>query len=421
VQTPTVAATDRASAADVTMSSRAFGRVPALDGLRGIAILLVLAHHFALYTLEPPSADAWWKPIFTLAEFGWVGVDLFFVLSGFLITTILWRAKEREHFFRDFYARRALRIFPLYFGCLVLFTGVLPWLAPENLRLQAWAQQSAWYWSYTVNFLLARNNDWSASSGQGLEHFWSLAVEEQFYLLWPMAVYRLRRRALILTTVGCGLVSIGLRLALLTSGHAMAAYVLMPARMDALAAGALVALLATKPGLLRRLRTHAALVGAVAAIALMYLLLTRGTFWGDVTVETIGFACIAAASAAILVGALTFDPLSRICEIRVLRFFGQYSYGLYVLHHPLLLLLPATAVTTMFLGYVDSTVAARALAVLSLGGLSIAAAIASWHLWERPFLRMQVRFRGRGDGTERVGDAHVATTRTKLDSQPQRG
>ena len=368
-------------------------RVPALDGVRGVAILLVLAHHFAVHAVPKP-ATGWWRAAHTVAaDYGWMGVDLFFVLSGFLITTILWQTRDRDGFFRSFYARRALRIFPLYFAFLAVVIGVLPLLAPQNPRLQAWAQQAPWYSTYTINFLLARNNAWSGSSEQGLEHFWSLAVEEQFYLLWPVAVYCLRRQTLIFLAVACGLTSIAVRLALLTSGHAMAAYVLMPARMDALAAGALVALLATAPERLRQMRAYAVPVGVAATIVLSGLLLTRGPFWsGDVAVQTIGFTLIAAACAGLLIGAVTIGPVSRVHATPVLRFFGRYSYGLYVFHHPLLFLVPSMAGTVTALGYEPSASAARVVAIVAAGALSLAAAMASYHLLEQPFLRMNTRF-----------------------------
>src|SRR2546427_5689081 len=122
-----------------------------------------------------------------------MGVDLFFVLSGFLITGILLDTKGSRHYLRQFHARRVLRIFPLYYAALALFLILLPMLLPGDRVLRDLTADSVWYWTYLYNVKVAAAGFTSSSA---LGHFWSLAVEEQFYLIWPIVVLYLARRHL---------------------------------------------------------------------------------------------------------------------------------------------------------------------------------------------------------------------------------
>lgn len=151
-----------------------------LDGLRGFAILLVLCSH--LVSLPPggrsPFVD---RLVGMILGLGWVGVDLFFVLSGFLITGILVQSRGGPHYFRNFYARRSLRIFPLYYLFLAIATFISPLLlSPESILTLP--KEHAWvYWLYLSNF--------GGKPSEAFAHTWSLAVEEQFYLVWPAIVF----------------------------------------------------------------------------------------------------------------------------------------------------------------------------------------------------------------------------------------
>src|SRR5690349_12365341 len=164
-------------------------RLPALDGLRGLAVLGVLiVHAKILLNTAPPFENA----LRTLSEFGAYGVDLFFVLSGFLITGILLDTRDSANYFRTFYARRFLRLFPIYYGYLLVIALVLPALHHAvRTSMEDYGGSWGWYLAYLSN--------WKAGHGASdpfLGHFWSLAVEEQFYLLWPAMIFLVPRRML---------------------------------------------------------------------------------------------------------------------------------------------------------------------------------------------------------------------------------
>ncbi len=357
-----------------------------------MAIVLVLLSHFTIYGYDRPT-DHIALLAYRAASAGWVGVDLFLVLSGFLITGILFRAKGSRGFFLEFFARRTLRIFPLYFGFLTAAVVVLPHLAPHSVRVAAWVRESPWYWIYAGNIFVAIHG-WSASEAQGLNHFWSLAVEEQFYLLWPVAVFFLNRRQLLGLCAAAAITGVALRVALVGMHIPIAAYVLMPARMDALAAGAIVALALEGPMSRARIGKIAQVMLGVFAVTLLALAVARRTpNPEDPVIATVGFSCLAGFFASLLatIVAPREWPLRSPFRLRIMRAFGTYSYGLYVIHHPLLLLLPPLWVAAWFRLYIPSDLISHLLALTLVFLLCVAAAAASWHLFEQPVLKLRKR------------------------------
>ena len=155
------------------------GHVPALDGVRGIAIAMVLLHHCG------------WPRVF--GEGGWIGVDLFFVLSGYLITGILADTRESVGRGRSFYVRRALRIFPLYYAVLFALFVVAPIVHPISwAQYRALVPEQAWYWTYLSDWRMAFAHPPTVTL---LGHFWTLSIEEQFYWVWPVVIWSLTGRA----------------------------------------------------------------------------------------------------------------------------------------------------------------------------------------------------------------------------------
>ena len=219
--------------------------LPALDGVRGLAVLMVLLFHFVGDV--PPSGSVE-RMIVGVTKYGAFGVELFFVLSGFLITGILYDTHDGRYYFRNFYMRRLLRIFPLYYGVLALVFLVAP-LIPRlrGPTLDYLLDRQAWAWLYAVNIYIARQGEWSFSY---LNHFWSLAIEEHFYFFWPLVVFALARKPRVLITVSLA-IALGAMLARLT-GSLMGlswwtTYTFTPFRLDGLALGAFLAVAARQP------------------------------------------------------------------------------------------------------------------------------------------------------------------------------
>jgi len=208
------------------------GRIPALDGLRGIAILLVLLWHAGFNDPFP----GFWSSVFAFGRLTWSGVDLFFVLSGFLIGGILLDARDSTRYFRTFYVRRAFRILPLY-GVITGLYIFRRLLSPSVIVIPLIS-----YPTFTQNFWMAYFATWG---GAGMAATWSLAVEEQFYLTIPLLVRKLTNARLVwvlaFVVVGAPILR---TLTLINFEHGrFADYVLMPCRADALCLGVLAAVL----------------------------------------------------------------------------------------------------------------------------------------------------------------------------------
>ena len=368
---------------------------PALDGIRGLAVIMVMAHH---WTFLNGSRNPFDQTLTSAMNWGWIGVELFFVLSGFLITGILLDSRGRSHFFRDFYARRTLRIFPLYYAFLFAFLVLPRWLHGQALaerNLLGPDQPSAlWYWTYLSNFLLARKDYYSV-----LGPTWSLAVEEQFYWLWPVVVLLSGRR---LAKVCCWLIglSIAIRLAMALYGAEYPTeYVLMPSHMDGLLVGALVSLRARSAGGMLSLRRPALFAGAVNILVIAvctFVAWRQGkTVREDIWTQTIIYTTIALLGGSILIHAAISSSSTLIGRIfcnPFLRSFGKYSFAIYLFNRPVYLIFSRLSKDwhwPVLLGsHLPEQVATYALCsiiVFVCGWLS-------WHLFEVHFLKLKKFF-----------------------------
>jgi peptidoglycan/LPS O-acetylase OafA/YrhL len=304
--------------------------LPALDGVRAIAILMVIVCHVVIVchtANELPGMTQAQIFFVSVAGLGWMGVDLFFVLSGFLITGVLLDVRNPTNALRNLYARRVLRIVPLYVVFL-LFTM----LAAPALRLSSVEETAKldhtqlWYWTYSMNILVARAN-WGATTLL-VSHLWSLAVEEQFYLLWPVAVLLLSPLAVRRTAVGCIIAAELCRLMFILGGAGgQVNYVLLPSRMDSLAAGAFLACAFRDPALWSRVLRARQGLTFVALLLTLATVLFHDTLDGQSPVaQLVLFPAVVLATVVVSTGANGARWLSG----RTMGFIGRISYGMYV-------------------------------------------------------------------------------------------
>lgn len=373
----------------MSQETQEIGRVAALDGLRGLAILLVIIFHLTLFY---PFAEAEKSLFYMAGGIGWIGVDLFFVLSGFLITGILLDAKGRDKYFTNFFARRTLRIFPIYYFVLLFVFVILPmfgmFYTPELNFVKAY---QPFFWTYLTNwgFVAAGGARYFNTSWLTLVHFWSLAVEEQFYIFWPFVVYFLNRRLFVQACVALFLIALSGRFAIAIFGIPQgAAYTLTPFRIDTLVVGALIAVGVRNQPTRSRLVTLAPWVLLLAAIFTTIVFFLHGGVWfADRWMHTVGFSILALGWGGLLIMCLPeygSRVLNSLFQTSTLRFFGKYSYGLYVLHP---FVLEQYSSSTDFYAQLEipETIAAIAFIVVGIA-LSVVPALLSWHLLEKRFL-----------------------------------
>ncbi|HEU4600866.1 MAG TPA: acyltransferase [Steroidobacteraceae bacterium] len=363
--------------------------ITALDGLRGLAILLVIPHNADILegTLSLPVAAA-----AHIMYAGWIGVQLFFVLSGYLITSNLLDMRSATNYFQTFFARRVLRIFPLYYLVLLLTFVAIPFAGLAPVALQETTHNQFWLWIFLSN--------WTQPYGEnvtGFTHFWSLAVEEQFYLVWPFVIRFVAPRRLIHVCLGLIATAIAVRTGMrLLGADPEAIYTFTICRMDALAIGAAAAVVmrgahardifAQREGQVLWGSFGLLIVGAL--VSKLYAAL-------NVVDQIIGYTILAAGFAGVL--AMAVQPsvqraawLVRALQWRPLISCGRYSYAMYVVHLPLhvyvtkpLLLSTGIAVTpAVAFGY-SVTVAL----------ISFLIGMLSYHAFEKHFLRLKTHFR----------------------------
>jgi peptidoglycan/LPS O-acetylase OafA/YrhL len=325
---------------------------------------LVLLHNTEAFTGSPVSF---------LSSYGWMGVDLFFVLSGFLITGILLDADPHESYFKNFYARRCLRIWPLYFAVLFLMFGLMPLIRPVEAHIILERSSPRWAYPFFLQNFLVRVPT-LASGPLGVT--WSLAVEELFYVFWPFFVRYLSPARLKHIAVLVILFSPLLRLFLATQ------YVYIYSnpfcRLDGLMAGALLALLIRTETFSTARYLNLAWAALFLSAPLAYFSEVLHTTWLTYSMSALG-------SAAVIYLAL-FSPkawLQSALRNRFLAFTGVISYGLYLLHKiPYDLLKAAHYDKHPFFSFLITLVTGYLLAY------------ASWNLLEKPFLKLKRFFGG---------------------------
>ncbi|MGA3210374.1 MAG: acyltransferase [Terriglobales bacterium] len=340
--------------------------IPELDGLRAFAIGAVLFVHcnfgFQSHALEK------------MRSYGWVGVDLFFAISGYLITSILVSSRDQPHYYRNFYARRGLRIWPLYY-LLLLFVFVL------SPHLGLWARQDFdpryIHWEYYVFYV--QNLVYARLGSFALVITWSLCVEEQFYLVWPFAVRLCSRRTLTGVALAVLLLGTPFRMFLHHIDSSMGFFFTFT-RLDPIAAGALAVL---QPKWFR----YTWLAAPWAA-----WLLIHGDF------EYVYFALALTFASVVLYAA---HHENRVLRAAPLRFVGKVSYGVYIFHPIAFAIFWRTPLYSVFQGWPHANLPRMIGQML----FPIPFAVFSWYVYEQPILRLKRFFEAAGTANHETSPA----------------
>lgn len=353
--------------------------VPYLDGVRGLAILLVSAGHI-FYD-------------YYIFQIGWAGLNLFFILSGYLITQRLlhYQVQSIQNYFRNFYVRRVLRIFPLYYGVLIFFLLLLPILTDRfQVAYSELDEIQGCYWLYTSNWNIIANG----LPGQPLFfHFWSLAVEEQFYFIWPVlfiVFYRTRSRYILIAILM--LVSILTRI---TTAYSWHAYLSTLTAAEPLLLGSLISIM-QKEGILAKMNKWLMYGAILSSLFLAFtfiknsdLHITNGLLmkYGYSAIDIIlGFIVC-----SMLVGHLAGLKIRYFFSIRWMKWLGKYSYAIYVFHWIILQTLIfkfESVLTNAHMSHMAAYLIARVGGIILILLLSYC----SYHYYEKYFIGLKRHF-----------------------------
>jgi len=347
---------------------------PGIDGLRGLAVILVLIYHNFFYL--------------KITWYGQFGVDLFFAISGFLITEILLKSISSEKYFTSFYGRRLMRIFPIYYLCLALIFFILP----DQLLLDATLKTSKadqwWFWTYLQNWFYAIHGVLVGTAP--ITHFWTLAVEEQFYLLWPPIIFLVRDLKKLLVICIAILITIN-AIRFFTWLYFMEnidQFSFTLTRCDGILTGSALAVL-KQTGQFKK--------SILLKIAFVILILLNGIYLLIGTVFDLrpnylniaGFTSISIFCTWVLYLTISNSRtiLKKILLIYPLKFFGKYSYGIYVFHFPVMFLLHPT-----FEKWLWPLFGSRIPETLLLIFIEVIIAVIVYHLYEKHFLKLKKFF-----------------------------
>ncbi|WP_146898170.1 acyltransferase family protein [Adhaeribacter aerolatus] len=350
--------------------------VKALDGLRGIAVILVVLYHCFNF-----------NSLHIITKIGWIGVDLFFVLSGFLITGILLDTKHEENSFRNFIGRRTLRIFPLYYFIIFLFFLFTRLTSIPHFELLM--DNQIYFWTYTQNLFFAIEG-WPKGS-EHLNHFWSLAIEEQFYLFWPALILTVNQKNVLRVSFFLILICIVLRNLIPLYPFS---YVFTLTRMDGLLAGGILAILIRENVRLLERIIPALLAISFLAILSIYLF-THSFADNNPLFIKIGYTLFDVFFGSIIIILFSTGKfgtsLRHNLERKFLLFFGKYSYGIYVYHWILFCFLNPRLLnfySKLKIPFIDPQI----LAALTCTLLAIGVSYLSYNLFEKQFLKLKKYF-----------------------------
>jgi len=352
----------------IQLEEKKGGYIPSFDGIRGIGVICVLAAHCF--------------PFINIFQIGWVAMDFFFVLSGFLITGILVDSLEKRNYLKNYLGRRVLRVFPLYYLFLVLMFLVIPNIFPGILDQYAYLEsKQIWFWLYAQNWLFSFEG---FPHKLYMTHLWSMAVEEQFYLFWPILVWLLRGKKLLFFCLLAIPFSIFFRIYGYHWGMVFPfPYVNTLSRMDSLLIGALVFLM---------LRHYKSLLEYLALPVFIYTFLGLGlcifvlkaTYFEKLVPA---YTIVDLLAGSCLVFCLSTGPnwIQQFFSIKAFTYIGRYSYGTYIFHYPIYLVLfekfglQASFPIKVLIGLISIFI-------------SFGLALLSFRYFETPFLKLKKYF-----------------------------
>jgi peptidoglycan/LPS O-acetylase OafA/YrhL len=305
-------------------------RIPQIDGLRAIAILLVITFHYVNNQLVNSASTAG-VFFYRLTSFGWIGVDLFFVISGFLIGSILLLNRKSPKLYKTFYIRRFVRIVPNYYLLIVLFLVIQSspyfrndYFVSGNNVIPSWS-----YFLMIHNFFMARLQN---MGNDALSVTWSIGIEEQFYLIFPLIILTIKEKYLPILLV---LLIISANYFRSLYAHWIPAYVLLPCRMDSISFGILIAWLYTNYDMEQFVQRHKIKLTGIIAIVAIGCLYLFYEYQDLGFIRNTLFALVFACSIVLAIGTPN-SFYSRILSHKILYHIGKISYSLYLFHYLIL-------------------------------------------------------------------------------------
>ena len=341
----------------------AMKHITQLDGLRAFSVFGVIFYHLG----------------YSWASMGWLGVSFFFVLSGFLITRILIKSKGKEHFFSNFYIRRSLRIFPLYYlYIIIVFLDCYYFDVKDTTN---WF----YYVFYLQNYVMAWNGFYYVP-GQEMGHTWSLAVEEQFYLLWPLIVFFFNRKMIIILAVILSAASIYMRY-YLAEYTDIVSFSPLFSSMDTLLLGAILAVVSVNEKLFKQISISLFIVGVTWFVSVVYFDSLIYGWHRNIEAANQGLYMSASILFSGIIGCIVSGVIkARFLNVLPLRYFGKISYGLY-LWHPFAFQIIDSAQYRGYMTWMHGDVTPVAKVALTI----IFSAV-SFRYFEAPFLRLKDKF-----------------------------
>lgn len=363
-------------------------RISQLDGIRGIAVGAVILHHLASLLNIGIDKNIGILILFRLLHVGWLGVDIFFVLSGFLITGIILKDRPKPDFWRNFYLRRAFRILPA-FTVVFVITLLLAHKFVPSMQISTGYVLAAVF--FLANWTVLNHHEMPM-----LGHLWSLAVEEQFYFLWPQAAKRMSYGTLFKLALGVALASSFLRLSLaMTHLDAYILYKITPTRMDGLAIGAALAvglLLPDVHAFLARWWSKIALV-SIAMLVFSFLILKFSLFvfdpWSQVLAIPATIVLVSVTIYASIEGLLP-RTVSFLLKGSAITYLGRRSYALYLIHEPIHISVHNSRMHG-YLSHLPAGVVVNVSLMIAVVAVSLLLAEVSWRLIEDPAQKLRHR------------------------------